>query len=244
MNMRKILISFVLCAMLFSCKAVTWTTVSSGFWNSGSIWAGGTIPPYSSSDTFNIKHPVVIENDLLFNSGSFVKIDSAGGICGHHNISVFTNAKLIKYGILELDTLRIPGGQVACNATGSVILTEAGIITNGGTLSINGCSFAVGPWFNCLQPAYDFAAGIADPMNIDPIRLFPNPGNGQLQAVFSRKSQLIIADLLGRTLYSQTFTASTENTMIDLSFLENGIYSWITFSDNLLTSRDKIEIIK
>lgn len=245
--MKKFYLLFISIFLSVLSYGATWTTVSNGFWNTASIWQGGIVPPYSNSDTFRIKHPVVFENSLVFNSGSLVKIDSTGGLCGHHTISVFTNARIIKHGILEADSLLIPGGIVNCNATGAVVLTQTAILTVGGSLTISGCSFSVGPWFNCVQPEYHFAIGIEEEMIENNIRIFPNPSNGIFEISednFRKETQLIIIDVLGRILYNRPLDTSSKNRSIDISFLDNGIYSWVLFSDDKKFGRGKIEIIK
>jgi hypothetical protein len=228
--MRTLLITAMYCSMTCVSNATTWTTISNGFWESGSIWNGGIVPPHTSSDTFLIKHPIVLENNLFLNSGALLKIDSTGGLCGHHNISVFTGAKILKYGILELDSLRIPGGIVTCRATGGVVLTLAAIISNGGSLSVSGCSFSVGPWFNCIQPEYHFAIGITENEFFSKVKIFPNPGNGKFEISgidLPESLALTLFDLLGRKVFSAVLSFSEENLAADVSNLEDGIYSLI-----------------
>src|SRR4051794_38200756 len=84
-------------------ESKTWQTVICGHWNSNVVWMGGIIPPYTSSDTFLIKHPVVIDSTITLNSGALLQIDSAAGICGHQTMVVHTNATVITNDILELD---------------------------------------------------------------------------------------------------------------------------------------------
>jgi hypothetical protein len=189
----------------------------------------------------------VLENNLFLYSGSFLRIDTAGGLCGHRNITVNANAKILKYGILELDSLKIPGGQVLCQATGEVVLTLYAIISNGGSLSVSGCSFSLGPWFNCVLPAYHFAIGIEEEMMNPDIKIFPNPNSGifEISEVdITKKSQLIITDLLGKIIYDEYLNPDHDKIRVDLSFLKNGFYTWIIISENKNCARGKIEILK
>jgi hypothetical protein len=200
--MRKILVFFLLFAKISN--ATTWQTVSSGFWNNASIWSTSIVPPSTSSDTFNIQYPVAIQNNLTFNSGAMLTIASAGGICGHYKMTLSSGAKLMKYGILELDSLYIPGGIVTCLAPGSVILTMNGILTLGGSLSVSGCSFAVGPWFNCQQPEYSFANGVEEINTLENISFFPNPftANATIsyELIESSKVDITVCDVLGKEI--------------------------------------------
>ena len=78
MIVKKILIAFIFTILAInSAFSSTWITISKGYWNNGSIWSTGMIPPYSSSDTIIIEHPVVFENNLYFNDGAFIQIDSS-----------------------------------------------------------------------------------------------------------------------------------------------------------------------
>ncbi|CAN5553898.1 hypothetical protein BH10BAC1_BH10BAC1_21530 [soil metagenome] len=156
-------------------KATTWQTTSSGFWNNSSIWLTGVVPPLFSSDTFNITFPVALQNNLSLNTGGLMTIFSSGGICGHYKMTLSTGSELNKFGILELDSLYVPGGSANLQAPGQVILSYNGIITSGGSLSVSGCPFAVGPWFNCQQPEYGFANDIDELTKILSIFVYPNP---------------------------------------------------------------------
>jgi hypothetical protein len=234
MKKLKHLLLFCLLVISSFSFSVTWKTVSTGFWNNPYVWSTGTVPPYSSADTFLIRNPVAITNDLFFQSGAFVKIDSSGGICGHYNATVFSGAKILKHGILELDSLKIPGGQVTCLSPGEVILTQYGIITAGGSLTVNGCSLSVGPWFECIQPAYSFIIGIEEPNVKDPIKIFPNPGNGVFELRLdtdTKFKKLIVSDLWGRTCFEQTIENNSENSLFDISLLKNGLYIWTLMDD-------------
>lgn len=235
-------VSFMLPAKLsFS---VTWTTASSGFWNDPSTWSANTIPPYSGSDTFYIKHPVAFENNLFFNGTAFIKIDSAGGLCGHHNITVSTGVHFLKYGILELDTMNIPGGQVNFYAPGDVIFTMYGVLTNGGSLTSNGCSFAVGPWFECLQPAFSFAIGINEYPKSD-VSVFPNPATGNFTFSFSSPLQnavLQINDLTGRIIFREFFSGG--ELQVAVNTWPDGMYYWSVIAENEFPSKGKVLILK
>ncbi len=203
-------------------RAKTWTTISYGYWSSPTVWFGGIVPPLASSDTFNIKHPVAIYNDLFFNSGSFLRIDSSGGICGHNNITIKSGVNFIKYGILEIDSLFIPGGKVYMYAPGSVTLTCYGIVSSGGSILISGPLLMVGPWFNCRTPEFHFT-GIEEVNARQKIKLFPNPVSIALtietELPVYEKAEIEIVNTLGQTILKTRFSNH-----IDVSNLRQGFY--------------------
>jgi len=177
--MKKLLFAFILCLFLVNVtQAKIFETVSVGYWNSGGVWLGGIAPPYTSSDTFLIKHPILLNATLTLTTGAYLEIDSMGGICGHQQITVNANAKIIEYGILELDILSIPGGIVNCLNPGLVILTQYGVVSNGGSLYIN-CSLSVGPWFDCHLPEYAYTLGVPTTSSLSEFSFFPNPFSTQ-----------------------------------------------------------------
>ncbi len=180
MKIKKTYAAFILCFVLVQAvMASKWETVSSGDWNSGGVWLGGVAPSYTSSDTFLIKHPVLLNATLILNAGANMQIDSlGGGICGHQKMRVGANAKVLTYGILEVDSLLIPGGNVNCLAPAVVILAHYGILSNGGSLHTN-CSFSVGFWFNCHLPEYAFATGVPSENLFSELSVYPNPFSSQ-----------------------------------------------------------------
>ncbi|MBI4931613.1 MAG: T9SS type A sorting domain-containing protein [Bacteroidetes bacterium] len=242
--MKKLLIVFSLCLFLVNVtEANKWETVSNGYWNSGGVWLGGMAPPYTSSDTFLIKHPVIINATLTLNMGAYLQIDSMGGICGHEKLSVNTNAKLITYGILELDTLSIPGGNVNCLYPGIVILTLYGIISNGGYLYANS-SFSVGPWFNCHLPEYAFAANVPFINSLSELSIFPNPFSSETTLHtdnYLTNATLTLYNCFGQTvkqynnITGHSFTLSRNN-------LPSGLYFIRLTQDNKIFATDILVI--
>ena len=166
----------------FNGSATTWQTAGQGYWNSGFVWVGGVVPPYSSADTFYINHPIVIGDQITLLSGAYLRIDTSGGICGHERLNLNTNATLHNHGILELDTLKVPGGHVQNFITGSIILTFIGQFSLGGSMSSNG-AMIVGPWFICHQPEYSFLTGVHELTSNSGITLYPNPASNKLQII-------------------------------------------------------------
>jgi hypothetical protein len=227
--MRKILIPCVLFLFLADIsKANKWTTVGSGYWSSSAVWLGGIAPAYTIADTFLIKHAIFLDEKLKLNAGAYMEIDSLGGICGHQQIIVNTQAKIIKYGILELDTLSIPGGSVHLLKPGLVILTKYGVINNGGSLNSN-CAVAVGPWFDCHLPEYAFALGIPTTHILSEFSFSPNPFFMQtlLQTnVFLKNACMTIYNSSGElvkrldNLSGQTITIRRDNLPCGLYFVE------------------------
>jgi hypothetical protein len=218
--MKKFHLLILIFAFQFT-KAKTWTTISYGYWNSPSVWLGGIAPPLSCSDTFNIKHAVAIFNNVVFNSGSLLNIDTTGGICGHNNVSIKSGAKFYLRGIFQVDTLFVPGGKVYMYSPGSVTLTCSGIISNGGSMTISGASLVVGPWFNCRNPEYQFT-GIEELSDKTEIKLFPNPASQKLNILTengSENSEIIVINCLCEEILKIPFTNS-----VDVSKLSAGFY--------------------
>ena len=200
--------------------SATWTTISRGYWNSAQVWSGGIVPPYTSSDTFIIQHPVAFSDNIVLNAGAFIRIDSTGGLCAHKNITVNAGANVTKYGMLEVDTLYIPGGDVSCNIPGKVVLWRYAIITNSGSFSSN-CALNVGPWFECSRPFFEFM-GIAENESEYTISIFPNPANDKLQIEMQSRFDIEIYDLKGGVI--NKFEACENKIAVDVSMLVRGIY--------------------
>lgn len=227
--MKKTFILFVFFVLIFeSVQSTTWETISYGYWNDGLTWTTGVAPPYNSSDTFIIKHPIVYDNDLVFSSGAFLQIDSTGGICGHHTIIVKKNAEIVSYGIFEADTLLIKGGTVSFLQPGEVILTKyAELTVLGASLYVN-CSLAVGPWFECLQPDYYFTMGIED-SKLNSFSVYPNPAKDILKIEVPSNQvsplSLKIFDISGKELIEYHYeNSNTGMLIIPIAELNNGYY--------------------
>jgi hypothetical protein len=237
---------FLVCLLLLS-KAgfsTTWTTIAAGFWNDPSVWSANSIPPYSSADTFYIKHPIAFQDNLFFNTNSFLKIDSTGGLCGHHNITASAGSAIIKYGIIELDTMNIPGGHVDFYGPGQAIFTRNGTLSSGGYLNVSGGSLAVGPWFECVQPAFSFTIGITEYVR-ETIKVFPDPATGILTFLFQSPLQdaaLQVTDPAGRMIYSDLFSGKEYTVAVDQ--WANGIYYWTVLSKDQPPLKGKALVLK
>lgn len=249
-KLKKILLVFVFIFLILqSVKSTTWETVSNGYWYNGSTWLGGIAPPYSSSDTFIIRHFIVIQEDIYLNTDAFVHIDSTGGLCGHHTVTVNSQATMLKYGIFEFDTLLVPGGKVLCFGPGNGILTKYAKVSNGGSFTVYGGIVTVGLWFNCQLPEYSFAMGssIEEKTSNESFILFPNPSNGNFQLSYQSllgKSELQIKDIVGRTVYKQNIFGESNTENIDATDLINGVYYWSVISNDGISAKGKIVIMK
>jgi hypothetical protein len=218
---------FLSLVMCFNCAySITWTTTASGYWNNGLIWKGNSSPSFHTSDTLIIKHPIVLTEDLILKSKAYLLIEGGGGICGHKNITVNSGAHILKYGILELDTLYIPGGKVNCLGPGQVTLYKYAVITNGGFLSVSGCQFSVGPWFDCVLPEYNFVLTNISEIKALDFKIFPNPNSGNfiLQLPRAEETTFIeVIDLSGRIIY-RTLEPANGSEEIKINGLAKGIY--------------------
>lgn len=218
------IILIVLC-ITYNAKCSTWFNISPGYWDNPIIWQGGISPPYSLSDTIIINYPVAINENITLNNNSYIFIDSLGGICGHHNITVLSGARILKLGILEIDSLKIPGGIVNCLGNGEVILTLSGIISNGGSFSVNGCPLSVGPWFNCVQPSFAFTLDIEEIIETS-FTIFPNPAHDRIQVNSEnlKVKSLEIYNLHGQKVKQIPSFKFQNSNKIDVSALDKGIY--------------------
>lgn len=230
-----------------SLHAATWQTRAYGNWSDGNCWNGNVAPSHNSADTFIIDHPIIIDNSLVFSAGANVLINAGGGLCGHHNLRVEAGAIVLKYGILEVDTLLIPGGKVVCRAPGDVILTRAGILTNNGLMDVNGCSVAVGPWFNCKLPEYSFAAtGVNNYSQSGAFSMYPNPSHGQLVLhgkIDNSDTWLEFIDQVGWLVYSRkVLPDNMEQRQVAIA-LPLGVYLWQLRTHTAILERGKISII-
>lgn len=186
-------------------SATQWVTQQPGFWNSGSTWVGGIAPDNFPNDTMHILHAVALNGNLYLGSECYFEIDSAGGICGHNTMLMPTGARLLKYGLLELDTLYIPGGTVQCYGPGNLTLTVYGLLSNGGSLTTQ-CNFQVGPWFECQLPEYGFLSlSEFTDRSFFPV-VTPNPASTKIHLTLNEHPDpedfLWLTDISGKTVYS------------------------------------------
>ncbi len=228
--LRLVLLPALLTLCMLRAGAAVWQTSRPGYWQVPGTWTGPTVPAYSSADTFIISHPVIFEQSLVFNAGAQIRIEARGGLCGHRNITAHAGANILKYGLLELDTMFIPGGRVLCRLPEQVVFTRYAIITNGGSLVIDSCGLAVGPWFNCRLPEYAFQTPTlsAPSPSQQTIALSPNPGNGVFMLsglAPGRPASLLITDMTGRAVYASAH-GSPGNTWQLKTSLPPGVYNW------------------
>lgn len=216
--------------------ATIWETASQGFWDSPSIWVNGTVPDTTSGDTFYIKHPIVVTNDLVFEEGAYVVIEENGGLCGHQKATVLKNAQIISYGVLELDDLLVNSGFVHCLAGKVILTTSARIMGTGAKVKIDSVAYlAVGPWFDCVLPNYAFlldeTLSTNDSKISSGVKIYPNPfsstitiENGSNELLKSENTRkVIIYDCIGKEAFNALITGDGINDL-DLSFLSNGMY--------------------
>jgi len=216
---------FMLCLVIFLSDkliASSFSTAVNGNWNNPGCWTNANIPAFNISDTIIIKHHIVLPSNLNLLNGAHVLIESTGGLCGHFEVNVNTNASIIKYGILEIDVLNQSGGMVNLMPPGNTIFTQYGLLT-GGTFN-NTSNFAVGPWFECQMPEYQFLNGLNENAN-SRINLFPNPVETTLNIdiPISIKSYLLcVYDAQGVCVLIKEIHGT--EIQVDLSGLFAGLY--------------------
>jgi hypothetical protein len=232
--LKKTLITLLILLIFQSTKATTWFAVSDGYWNSPAVWSTGVVPPYISTDTFKIQSHVIISSNLILNPTGQMTIDANGGICGHKKMICYSNTRVTKYGILQLDSMEVRGGVVNCYAPGQVIFSyNAFIVGSGSSFVINGCSLQVGGWFNCTQPEFAFQLAGINEQSSDAIAIYPNPSNGILKINLKEKKlkTIFVYNMLGDVLF-QTNAANNSTFNIDISQASPGIYFVKALSDN------------
>ena len=234
------MIKNILCIFLFlgsyQSYATTWETIDKGYWTDTAVWLNGAVPDTMSGDTFVINNPIVISQDLIFTSGAYILITQNGGICGHQKGTLLNSAKLITYGILELDDLVIDNGLMHCLAGNVILSSSAKVIGVNGKLEVEvASSFAVGFWFECMLPDYAFVTEktlkIDKQMVESRLQIHPNPFTHSitLQHTVTINSQnnkpyrIIIYDYLGKEAF-ETDLQSLDSNQIILDFLKPGIY--------------------
>lgn len=243
-KVRNVIFPFLICLFLAnSMSAKTWRTVTGGAWSSGVVWEGGVAPPYISADTFLIRTPITINSTLNLNTGAYLKIDSTGGICGHERLTVNTGALVVKYGVLDLDTLYISGGTVYCYPPEEVILSFYGILSGVGSSLHVTSGMQVGPWFDCRVPEYTFLSKIENVSKEIEFTAFPNPFSSSTTlktGSYLRNATLLVYNLYGelvkeiQNISGETIIFSRDNLPSGLYFLNIIEGSKIILSDKLI----------
>ncbi len=233
----------VLCLTLAKLSmATTYITRMKGYWHQSSTWVNGFVPSYTFSDTVIIKHPVDFNKNLFLNSGAFLRIDTTGGLCGHRNITAYSNAILYKYGLLQLDTMFVTGGKVTLDGPKDAIFSLYGIITlSGASLYVKGCKLSVGPWFECTGDDYESA--VISYNHSSKTVLYPNPNNGLFNLQFyspGTVNTFRVTDMQGKQVMEQNLSGTAASENINMTFLPQGIYCWQLLTDGRLVDKGKI----
>lgn len=225
-------ISLMLFVSISTSSARVWETSAPGNWDDPEVWLENQTPEEALADTFIINHPLHITQQLLFSAGARIFIEENGGICGHQKLTLETQTKLESYGILELDSLVISGGY-AYFFDGFATLTHSALLTGGGMV-LTGASLAVGPWFNCRMPNYDFLQiNTIEKNQSEPYLVFPNPLSHQLTIKTAKSRGNIKVTILGnqgQKIVDNDYPLNHQ-IMIDLSPFSSGIY-FLIIEDN------------
>ncbi|MDI1235124.1 MAG: T9SS type A sorting domain-containing protein [bacterium] len=205
--------------------AKVYETKSSGAYTDSFTWMNNEAPPLQCHDTLIIKNFVELRNNLILNSGAYLKIDSIGRLCGHHTTLVASKAYLLCLGVLQLDSLQVFGGVVDIKGKGQGVFTESVILKVGGakmTVSQGG-RMAVGSWFECRNPQQDSKIDRLTKSAL--FSFYPNPVSENAHFTFKNSDLnqvLCIRDINGRLVYQTAIEAP----VVWLNFAEfkNGIY--------------------
>jgi len=238
--------------ILTSAYPKTYTTVYYGYWEDSSTWLGGIAPDsVMTNDTIIIRHPVIFQHNLSLSQKSLLQVDSSGGaICGHRNITADQGSNLISYGLVEADSLFIPGGSVNLYRPAYMIITDQFKLTvTGAAFNNNGCAVDVGPWFNCHLPEYEKMSGIgSDHQGAMKINVFPDPSQGIFYfsgSGLQPGSIITIKDLTGKTILTRLIQDNDfDSEIINISNARNGVYLFEYISPAGITSSGKIVVAK
>jgi hypothetical protein len=241
--MKKISFLVVLAMLLgLHLQATTWVSHGPGYWDNPIIWQGGVVPPTTNGDTFLIRTPIALRGDIHLTSGAFFVIDSTGGICGHSTFVVPSGATLHSYGVLELDSLVIPGGDVTLFSSSRTILTLYGIISMGGQMTGAGGALSVGPWFNCVQPEYDFTIGTEPPTVPAGLRVFPTITHGDVNVQSDLPLEYLeILNLKGEQV--RIFHPQATTFTINTADLHEGVYLLMVRCEGVVIATPKVLVL-
>ncbi|MCC7296735.1 MAG: T9SS type A sorting domain-containing protein [Bacteroidia bacterium] len=240
---------YIALLLLFSnCKlhANTWHTAKSGNWNSSSTWQETGNPSFKTNDTFFINHRVVFSENLLFKNNSIVKIDSTGGLCGHHTITLIEGAHFDVSGKLYCDSLLLHGGNMDGYSPAEIAITEFMQLKYSGSFyKSHGNYLKVGDQFTCVSEAG--FKNLSQELVLKPISLtvYPNPSEGEVHFDIHESGNnfhLTITDLTGSIVYSKSQTQVQDLFTLTLP-LSNGIYFYSMIFDTQKYATGKIQII-
>lgn len=150
--MNRILIPLLVLFSLFrpfSTPANNYYSSASGFWNSPACWQNGQIPPLLGGDSIFIQHAIMFQQPLILISSTVITIDTNASLCGHYQVTIPTGSDIHNYGEFDSDTVTLPGGHLYNYATGSMIVSYFGLITNGGGWHNYAGALQVGASFTC-----------------------------------------------------------------------------------------------
>lgn len=223
--LNKYCLLIVLFTVYLNSFSKTYTTKRSGPYTDSFTWQNNKGPSLNSHDTLLIQHYVELNNNLVFQSGAFVKIDSSGRLCGHYTTTVESNAYLLCFGVLQLDSLQVFGGLVDIKGKGKGVFTVSVILRILGAkmTTSDRATFAVGPWFVCQNPQRDSKV---NPLSTSSLfSIAPNPSSDITNFNFDKSllnQELCIRDINGRIIYQMNILS--EKIKLDLYDWENGVY--------------------
>lgn len=226
--------------------AKTWHTAKSGDWNAVSTWEETGNPSFKTSDTFFISHRVIFSENLTFKTKGTVTIDSTGGLCGHHTITLIEGAHFDIFGKLYCDSLLLHGGNMDGYSPAEIVITDFMQLQYvGAYYKSHGNYLKVGDRFTCVSEAGFKNLSRELVFNQVSLSVYPNPSNGEIHFKLNESNNnfnLTITDAIGKTVYSKTYSGVQDLFSLELP-LNEGIYFYSIVFDTQKYAAGKIQII-
>jgi hypothetical protein len=166
-------------------------------------------------------NPIVTTGDLVVNSNT---PSGTYQIVGYSNVISFGQQALgIDAGQQVLKFGKVTGYKTPANKTITIVANK----------------------LNTVEVTYEENTGINDNLTLNIINIYPNPSNGKLTINSNQDiAQISVYDITGKAVHNQEYTNKQNQTEIDLSALNNGIYFIAVQSANGEITKTKIVLAK